>query len=69
PKKGAGASPNAKSWAMAGKLVSVTTKDTGKAFTLAVKAKDASRFGAYLSENLEQLYRAFRDLEAKQTGD
>ncbi|RVC98794.1 plasmid partitioning protein RepB, partial [Mesorhizobium sp. M7A.F.Ca.ET.027.02.1.1] len=42
---------------------------TGKAFTLAVKAKDASRFGAYLSENLEQLYRAFRDLEAKQTGD
>lgn len=69
PKKGAGASPNAKSWAMAGKLISVTTKDTGNAFTLAVKAKDASRFGAYLSENLEQLYRAFRDLEAKQTGD
>ncbi len=69
PKKGAGASASAKSWSLAGKSVGVTTKDTGKAFTLAVRAKDASRFGAYLSENLEQLYRAFRELEEKQTGD
>lgn len=69
PKKGPGASANAKSWSLAGKSVSVTTKDTGKAFTVALKAKDASRFGAYLSENLEQLYRAFRELEEKQTGD
>ncbi|WP_287188030.1 plasmid partitioning protein RepB [Mesorhizobium sp.] len=69
PKKGSGASANAKSWSLAGKSVSVTTKDTGKAFTIALKAKDASRFGAYLSENLEQLYRAFRELEEKQTGD
>ncbi|EHK52554.1 replication protein B [Mesorhizobium alhagi CCNWXJ12-2] len=69
PKKGARASPNAKSWSLAGKSISVTTKDTGKAFTVALKAKDASRFGAYLSENLEQLYRAFRELEEKQTGD
>ncbi|TIT18457.1 MAG: plasmid partitioning protein RepB [Mesorhizobium sp.] len=69
PKKGAGASANAKSWSLAGKSVSVTTKDTGNAFTVALKAKDASRFGAYISENLEQLYRAFRELEEKQTGD
>lgn len=69
PKKGLGASPRGKSWALAGKSVSVTTKETGKAFTLALKAKDASRFGAYLSENLEQLYRAFRELEEQQTGD
>jgi ParB family chromosome partitioning protein len=69
PKKGAGASASANSWSLAGKSVGVTTKDTGKAFTLALRAKDASRFGAYLSENLEQLYRAFRELEEKQTGD
>jgi ParB family chromosome partitioning protein len=69
PKKGTGAFRQAKSWALAGKSVSVTTKDTGKAFTLALKAKDASRFGVYLSENLEQLYRAFRDSEEKRIGD
>jgi ParB family transcriptional regulator, chromosome partitioning protein len=69
PKKGAGGSLNGKSWVMAGKSVSVSTKDTGKAFTLALKAKDASRFGAYLSDNLERLYQAFRELEQRQTGD
>lgn len=69
PKKGAGAFPNSKSWVLPGKSISVTTKDSGKAFTLALKAKDASRFGTYLSENLEQFYRAFRELEDKRTGD
>ncbi|WP_353646267.1 plasmid partitioning protein RepB [Mesorhizobium sp. WSM2239] len=69
PKKGAGARPTARSWALAGKSVRVTTKDTGNAFTLALKAKDASRFGAYLSENLEQLYRAFSELEEKEAGE
>jgi ParB family chromosome partitioning protein len=66
-KKGTG--PKAKSWALAGKSVTVTTKDTGKAFTLALKAQDASRFGAYLSDNLEQLYRTFREVEGIKTGD
>ncbi|PWJ88214.1 ParB family chromosome partitioning protein [Mesorhizobium loti] len=61
PKKGAAAPRTARSWVLGDKSVSVTTKDAGKAFTLALKAKDASRFGAYLSENLEQLYRAFRE--------
>lgn len=68
PKKG-GVGPKAKSWALSGKSISVITKDTGKAFTLALKAKDASRFGAYLTENLEQLYRAFRESDGKQPGD
>ncbi len=67
-RKGGGGS-KAKSWALSGKSVSVTTKDTGRAFTMALKAKDASQFGAYLSENLEQLYRAFMELDGKQTGD
>lgn len=68
-KKGLSAFLKSKSWALADKSIGVTTKDTGKAFTLALKAKDASRFGAYLSENLEQLYRAFKELEEQQTGD
>lgn len=61
--------PNAKSWSLSGESISVTTKDTGTAFTMALKATDASRFGAYLSENLERLYRAFRESGEKQLGD
>lgn len=56
----------AKSWALAAKSVSVSTKGSGKSFTMALKAKDARRFGAFLSERLEQLYAEFRELEGKQ---
>ncbi len=53
----------AKSWSAKDKSVSVNIKDTGKAFTLALKAKNASRFGAYIADNLEGLYRAFQESE------
>jgi ParB family chromosome partitioning protein len=35
---------------------------TGRKFTIAIKAKgaDATAFGDYLSENLSELYEAFR---------
>lgn len=59
----------ARTWALADNTVSVSTKGSGKTFTLALKSKDASRFGTYVSEQLEQLYREFRQRENEQTGD
>ncbi len=59
-----------KAWAPKDKSVSVDIRDTGKAFTLALKAKNASRFGSYIADNLEELYRAFKESEtSKKTGD
>ncbi|MGB7430990.1 MAG: plasmid partitioning protein RepB [Ahrensia sp.] len=40
--------------------VKVSTKDSGKAFTLALKSKNASQFGAFLAERLEGLYEEFQ---------
>lgn len=62
-KKTAVAKPAERSWSLAGNAVKVATKDTGKGFTLALKAQDASRFGAYLSEHLERFYREFQKTE------
>ena len=60
----------AKAWAAKDKTVSVDIKDTGKAFTLALKAKNASRFGAYIADNLDELYRAFQESQTStKTGD
>lgn len=62
-KKTAIAKPEERSWSLAENAVKVATKDTGKGFTLALKAKDASRFGAYLSEHLERFYEEFQKTE------
>lgn len=64
--KPAARKPSEKSWAIAEKTVSVSTKDAGKAFTLSLKAKDASSFGAFLSERLEDLYREFQQADIRQ---
>jgi ParB family transcriptional regulator, chromosome partitioning protein len=62
--------PAAKAWAAQDKSVKVEIKDSGKAFTLALKAKNASRFGAYIADNLDELYRAFQGSQASiKTGD
>tara|TARA_Y100000815_G_scaffold274728_1_gene309795 strand:- start:79 stop:1074 length:996 start_codon:yes stop_codon:yes gene_type:complete len=53
--------PAEKAWNLSGDAVKVYTKDSGKAFTLALKSKDASRFGAYLSSRLERLYQDFQE--------
>lgn len=58
-----------KSWSLAGKSVSVTTKSAGKVFSLALKSKDAAEFGDYLSENLEQFYQAFSKGAKNTVGD
>ncbi|EJT00843.1 plasmid partitioning protein RepB [Rhizobium sp. CCGE 510] len=55
--------PEEKAWAIAENSVKVATKDTGNGFTLALKAKDAARFGAYISQNLEHLYEEFQRTE------
>jgi ParB family chromosome partitioning protein len=59
----------ATSWSPSDKLVAATIKNTGTGFNLVLKSKDAGKFGAYISANLDVFYRAFREGEAKQTGD
>jgi len=60
---------NGRTWAPEDKSVTATIKSSGNAFNLALKSKDASRFGDYISENLERLYRAFRASDKAKTGD
>lgn len=60
----------AQTWQSTDKSIKVDMTNSKQAFTLAVKAKNASRFGAYLADNLEELYRAFRESETvAKTGD
>jgi len=68
PKKQA-ASPSVRQFDVAAKAVSVTTKASGKTFTLALTSKDASKFGAYLSDQLEVLYQTFQRAELSKAGD
>ncbi|RCS22616.1 plasmid partitioning protein RepB [Phyllobacterium salinisoli] len=60
----------ARVWAAADKQVTGDIRNTGKSFSLALKARDAGRFGEYLTENLDRFYEAFRQSEkTRQTGD
>lgn len=61
--------PQEKSWRLANESVSVTTRQVGKNFSLALKSKDAVAFGDYLSDNLEQLYQAFSKAGKNNAGD
>ena len=56
------ARPATKAWASKDKAVNANITDTGRAFTLALKARNASRFGAYITENLEELYRGLQGI-------
>jgi ParB family chromosome partitioning protein len=56
-------------WAAEDKAVGVDITSDGKSFTLALKAKDAVRFGEYISQNLDSLYRGFRSDETRNQGD
>lgn len=55
-------------WQPSDKGVSAQISNNGKAFTLAMKAKNAARFGKYLSDNLDRLYAEFMD-EMTNEGD
>ena len=62
--------PREKAWTPRDKSVRAKITDTGKVFTLALKSKDASPFGAFIADRLDQLFEAFRESEmAKKTGD
>jgi ParB family transcriptional regulator, chromosome partitioning protein len=51
---------NVRKWVSTDKGVSVDLKTDGKTFTVALKAKDAVGFGEFLSENLPDLYTAYK---------
>lgn len=53
------------SWATSDKAVSAEIKNTGKAFSISMKAKNASRFGEYVSSKLDSLYAQFLENEVK----
>lgn len=59
-----------RAWAPQDKSVRAKITDTGKVFTLALKAREASPFGAFITERLDELFEAFRQSEmSKKTGD
>ena len=59
-----------KAWAPQDKSVRAKITDTGKVFTLALKAREASQFGTFITERLDELFEAFRQSEmSKKTGD
>jgi ParB family chromosome partitioning protein len=70
-RQGTKPAPSAKKvWSPKDKSISVDIKDTGKLFTLSLRAKNASRFGEYIADNLEELYRVFKESEtSRKTGD
>lgn len=55
-------------WTAQDKSVRVVATSSGKGYTLALKDKDAARFGGWISANLEELYVAFRKSEKTETG-
>ncbi|MER9655762.1 plasmid partitioning protein RepB [Mesorhizobium sp. M0152] len=66
----ASAKPQERAWAPQDKSVRVKITDTGKMFTLALKSKEASPFGAFIADRLDELFEAFRESElAKKAGD
>lgn len=68
-KQGAKPPKPTQAWVSSDRAVKAKVTDTGKAFTLALGARDASSFGAYISRHLDELYRAFRETQQSQTGD
>lgn len=60
--------PAEKAWSLAGDAVKVSTSDTGRSFTLALKSRDASRFGAFVSGRLERLYEEFQETDGEGKG-
>ncbi|KQU95566.1 plasmid partitioning protein RepB [Mesorhizobium sp. Root102] len=66
----ASSKPQERAWVPQDKSVQAKITDTGKVFTLALKSKEASPFGAFIAGKLDELFEAFRQSEmAKKTGD
>lgn len=61
---------NERAWTLAEKSVTAKATDSGKAYTLVLKSKEASKFGAFISERLDTLFQEFKEQEkAHQKGD
>lgn len=56
-------------WAADDRRVSATFRNTGKTFSLSLTSKDAGEFGQFISSELEDLYRSFKDAKSRNPGD
>jgi len=54
-------------WAAEDKAVAAEFKAAGKSYSIALKSKDAVKFGRFISANLERLYDEFK--QTNQQGD
>lgn len=54
-----------KTWSLSKNAVKVSTRGTGRSFTLALKSKDATSFGAFVSRRLERLYDEFLETDGE----
>lgn len=68
PRKAAKSNASMTTWQSGDQAIKAEFKNTGKSFTLALKAKDAGKFGRFLSDNLERFYSEFRN-EGIENGD
>lgn len=57
-----------KTWSLSKNAVKVSTRGTGRSFTLALKSKDATSFGAFVSRRLERLYDEFLETDEEGNG-
>ena len=57
-----------KTWSLSKNAVKVSTRGAGRSFTLALKSKDATSFGAFVSRRLERLYDEFLDTDEEGNG-
>ncbi len=49
--------------------VRASIRSSGRGYTIALKAAEAAAFGAYITQNLDRLYEAFRAERQDETGD
>jgi len=62
-RRGTSVKPARTRWQPEDKTLSAELTDSGKAFAVSFKSKDASRFGRYLAANLDRLYGEFKQRE------
>lgn len=63
------AKPVAVEWSRKDGAVRASIKTNGSQYTIALKAAQAPAFGAYITQNLDRLYEAFRAENKQKSGD
>ena len=63
------ARPAAVEWSRKDGAVRASIKANGRHYTIALKAAEAAAFGAYITQNLDRLYEAFRAENKTKSGD